>query len=311
MEPPSTQVSVPLTDSSPIHIDLDIEDDEEIAAVPPEEVSKDTTVSWLENSLGRVRRRPSYQVSVDDLDNIYQEPPKKKAKKQVHFDKNSDNEIVVETAVPPEDKNRDEVNMDDFVMVKANLGRNTRHADLSLFKVVSENLHERVLKDGEDKAALKAENQQLKLFISNLARGSSQTIQLLPQVLETPADHHQLRQLVICGKETQEWIESFIVRGKEILAQMFQLRENAHELRQGIQGFEQTLAEVKPRHEIIIADLDAAYGSAVSREHKRQILAWRERHVFKVKTYERISEEFIVYRQRVVEALLFISEFVI
>ena len=59
-EPPSTHVSVPLTGSSPIHIDLDIEDDEEIAAVPPEEVSKDTTVSWLENSLGRVRRRPSY-----------------------------------------------------------------------------------------------------------------------------------------------------------------------------------------------------------------------------------------------------------
>lgn len=70
------------------------------------------------------------------------------------------------------------------------------------------------------------------------------------------------------------------------------------------------MAEVKPRHEIIIVDLNTAYGATASTKHKRQILAWKEHHVFKVKTYERLVEEFIAYRQRVVEAFLFVNEFI-
>jgi hypothetical protein len=94
----------------------------------------------------------------------------------------------MEIAVPPEGRNIDEIEADDFTLVKNNLGKNTRRSDVNMFEVAAENLKERVLKDGEDKAALKAENQQLRQYISNLLHGTSQTTLLLPQILETPAE---------------------------------------------------------------------------------------------------------------------------
>jgi hypothetical protein len=127
----------------------------------------------------------------------------------------------METVVPLKDKNIDEVQANDFTPVKTNLGKNTWHIDVNMFEVAAGILKEIVLKNGEDKAALKAENQQLQQYISNLLHGTLQAMLLLPQVLETPDDHRQLSQLVVYGKLTQDWIEEVVVKGKAVLTELY------------------------------------------------------------------------------------------
>lgn len=90
----------------------------------------------------------------------------------------------------PEDKNIDEVEIGDFTIAKANLDRSTQHINVNIFNVATRNLKERVLKDGEDKVALKAENWKLQQYVSNLLHDTSQATLLLPQVLETSVDQH-------------------------------------------------------------------------------------------------------------------------
>lgn len=119
----------------------------------------------------------------------------------------------------------------------------------------------------------------------------------------------QLSQLIIYGKYMTNWIEEFVTRGRFILAEMYQLRYNALDLCSGIQEFEQNIAERKPRDEIIISDLRTAYDLVITEEHKKKLFAWREQHLFKVKTYEEISIELVGYKQKVANILKFVSTF--
>lgn len=68
-EPAPQAKAVPMSPNSPpsprsslIHIDSKVEEVDEAEAEPPREGSRDTS-SWLENILGRKRKRPSYQLN--------------------------------------------------------------------------------------------------------------------------------------------------------------------------------------------------------------------------------------------------------
>jgi hypothetical protein len=69
------------------------------------------------------------------------------------------------------------------------------------------------------------------------------------------------------------------------------------------------MAKVKPMHEILIADLTMVHDSIASTEHKRKLSIWRERHLFKIRTYEKIFEELAEHKHHVVNALKFVSTF--
>lgn len=136
--------------------------------------------------MGRQRREPSYNLDLSEFGEPYQGRSNKKIKKQVYIEKTLESEIVIEVATPPKGKNLDEVEVSDFTFTKMNLGRTTRETEVSLLKIVTNNLEERVMKDGEDKALLKAENSQLRQYIFYLVHGNSSRALVLPQ--NTPAE---------------------------------------------------------------------------------------------------------------------------
>lgn len=186
---------------------------------------------WLERSLGRQRREPSYQLDLSEFGDPYQGSSNKKIKKQVHIEKTSEAEII-EVATPLEGKSLDKVEVGDFTFAKANFGRSTRQTYVSLVKIVTNNLEERVMKDKEDKALLKAKIRQLRQYISDLVHGNPNIALVLPQ--STPAEQQNLDQLVNHGKLLDNWVEDFIVTSRHLLAELYQLRCDVHGLRQGI-----------------------------------------------------------------------------
>lgn len=322
---PETEVEPPLSSptpqQSPIHINLEPDSPQRSSASthshssgvprsstnPSSEISQDS--SWIENQLGRKRRQPSYKLDFSYFDHVYQDTPAKKIKKQVHVERNTDKEIIIETTTPPKDKNLDEVEFDDFTLIKVNLGRSTRQADVHFLKVATQSIKERVIRDGEDKAALKAENQQLCHYMSNLMYSTENVTSLLLQMLELPVEKNQLNQLVVYRTHLKDQEEEFITRGCFILSKLYQLRYNAHKLRTHIQDSKQYIEVDKPLNEIMISHLRTAYDLVTTEEDKEVIFSWREQLTFKVKIDETISAKLVKSREKVTNAIKLVRTF--
>lgn len=155
----------------------------------------------------------------------------------VHVEKNTDMEIVVETTIPPQGKSLDELESQHFEVITVNLGRSTRQTQVDLLQVATDSARDRMLKDREDKATLKAEIRQLRQYISSLVYKSDVTA-TLPPMLEPPAEQGQLNHLVAYGKRLEEWEEEFVARGRSMLTELYQLQYNARELHLHLQDEE-------------------------------------------------------------------------
>lgn len=62
----------------------------------------------------------------------------------------------------------------------------------------------------------------------------------------------------------ESWTKDFIVAGRYLLTKLYQLRYDAHDLRQGIQQLELTMTEGKPKYLILISQLAVAYDVVVA-----------------------------------------------
>lgn len=187
---------------------------------PSSEASRDSI--WLEGFLGRKRERPSYELGFTEFDHVPQDMPAKKLKKQVHVERNAGCELIMETAAPPEDKSIHEVQVEDFTLSKFNLGKTTRQVEANLLEITSVSAQERKAKDGKDKAAFKAENQQLRSYISSLMHGTPNVSTLPPELLDLSAEQNH-QQLITYGKHLRDQVEEFVLKGRCILANLYQL----------------------------------------------------------------------------------------
>ena len=151
---------------------------------PPSEVRRDSI--WLEGFLGRKREKPSYELDFTEFDHVPQDTSAKKLKKQVHIERNADCEIIIETAAPPVEKSIHEVQVEDYTLSQLNLGKTTRQVEADLLGIASVSAQERMAKDGKEKAALKAENQQLRSYITSLIHGTPNVSALPAGLLDLP-----------------------------------------------------------------------------------------------------------------------------
>lgn len=107
-----------------------------------------------------------------------------------------------------------------------------------------------------------------------------------------------------------DWVEKLIARGQSALAELYQLKYNAHDLRSEIQALEEDMATSKPRDEIITSHLRMAYDSVAAGEDKKAIFIWREQQALKVKISETISAELIKGKLKVTSTLKYARTFV-
>lgn len=119
-----------------------------------------------------------------DIDDVHQDIVEKKSRKQSHLERNAEKEIVVEIATPVGNKDACDAGVGDFILEKVNLGKSTCQNDMNLLDVATISIKERVAKDGEDKAALKAENLQMRKYISTLLHGTPSIEAWPPQAME-------------------------------------------------------------------------------------------------------------------------------
>lgn len=182
--------------------------------------------------------------------------------------------------------------------------------EADLLGIASVSAQERMAKDGKEKAALKAENQKLRSYITSLIHGTPNVSALPTGLLDLPAEQNH-RQLITFGKHLRDQVEEFVLKGRCILANLYQLRDRAHGLHAEIQQSEQRIAEKRLEDESTIVDLQLAYQSVYSEENKQHLFAWKEQLAYKVKAYDAHSVELIDYRRVVATIINFARMLVI
>lgn len=67
------------------------------------------------------------------------------------------------------------------------------------------------------------------------------------------------------------------------------------------------MAEGMAKDHVLISQLAVAYDAMVVEEEKRKIFAWREQHLFRMQTHERIYARLNTLKENVTRALELIS----